>query len=85
MKTFYVATTHRDLTNHPLRDFSDGNDYAIFDCPRQLERFVNGEASYNALDDSTRLFSGEQLTHIFCILAENYLEAVHRAWTLCRR
>ena len=85
MKTFYVVTTKLDLANSPWNGKASDRDYAIFDNPWEMKTFVEKGAGLNALDDFCRLANWETINKIFCILAESYLDAIKRAWELCRR
>ena len=85
MKTFYVVTSKLNLKGTAWEGRASSDDYAIFDSPWEMKAFVENGTGLNALDDYCKVRSYETLNKIFCILAESYLDAVHRAWELCSR
>lgn len=80
MRTYYVVVTEEDYAGAGFT-----RDFVVFDYFPSVVDFVNGKATYNALDGSAMLHLGDEVITTFCILANGVLDAYKRAYDLRHR
>lgn len=76
----YVKGTAWDINKTGHR-----KDYVVFSSTYELANFIQKKVGFDGIDNTQRLREGDEVIATYCILAEDYLDAINRAWDIMQR
>lgn len=88
MKTWFTVITNDYVGEGSVWDINKTGyrlDHAVFSSLEEVVKFADGKCAFDAIDNSQKLRAKDEIVAIYCILADDYIAALDRSWSIMTR